>query len=168
MPLQVRAVWCAVNKFFEFMIDLHGHILPGIDDGAADLSMPRAWAADGVTTVACTPHICPGLYHSTGSQIQQAVQEAHSVTRRHSLCAIRRLAQSGVWMQRTAVSLTGAFGRTTRYPADRMIDEGCVHILATDTRTTCGRSANLGEGREFAARRRGGASCLHSAPRLTR
>jgi protein-tyrosine phosphatase len=81
---------------------------------------------------------------------------------------IRRLAQSGVWMQITAVSLTGAFGRTTRFPAERMIDEGCVHILATDTRTMCDRSPNLGEGREFAARRRCGASCLYPAPRLTR
>lgn len=69
---------------------------------------------------------------------------------------IRRLAQSGVWMQITAVSLTGAFGRTTRFPAEQVIDEGCVHILATDTRTMCDRSPNLGEGREFAALFRGG------------
>ena len=37
------------------MIDLHCHILPGLDDGAADLSisvaMARAFVADGVTTV---------------------------------------------------------------------------------------------------------------------
>ena len=42
------------------MIDLHSHVLPGIDDGAADLdealAMARAAAADGVTTVVATPH----------------------------------------------------------------------------------------------------------------
>ena len=43
------------------MIDLHTHILPGIDDGARTLDdaleMARAFVADGVTTVAATPHV---------------------------------------------------------------------------------------------------------------
>ncbi len=59
------------------MIDLHCHILPGIDDGAADLDaslqMARAQLADGVSIVACTPHILPGLYHNTGPQICEAI-----------------------------------------------------------------------------------------------
>jgi protein-tyrosine phosphatase len=42
------------------MIDLHCHILPGIDDGPADmdgaLELARALVADGVATVAATPH----------------------------------------------------------------------------------------------------------------
>ena len=50
------------------MIDLHSHILPGIDDGAqtieTSIAMARAWVADGVSTLACTPHILPGLYHN--------------------------------------------------------------------------------------------------------
>ena len=61
------------------MIDLHCHILPGIDDGARDLSvslaMARAFVADDVQVVACTPHILPGLYHNSGSQIIHAVGE---------------------------------------------------------------------------------------------
>jgi protein-tyrosine phosphatase len=61
------------------MIDLHSHILPGIDDGASELAvsldMARAWVDDGVTTVACTPHILPGLFHNTGPQIRNAVAE---------------------------------------------------------------------------------------------
>jgi protein-tyrosine phosphatase len=61
------------------MIDLHSHILPGIDDGATDLGvsleMARAWVDDGVTTVACTPHILPGLFHNSGPQIRLAVAE---------------------------------------------------------------------------------------------
>jgi protein-tyrosine phosphatase len=59
------------------MLDLHSHLLPQIDDGAADveisLAMARAYVDQGVQYVACTPHILPGLYHNTGSQIRWAV-----------------------------------------------------------------------------------------------
>ena len=43
------------------MIDLHCHILPGVDDGALDLSdslgMARQAEADGIAGVCATPHI---------------------------------------------------------------------------------------------------------------
>ncbi len=43
------------------MIDLHVHILPGLDDGPAGwegaLEMARLAAADGITTVTATPHL---------------------------------------------------------------------------------------------------------------
>ena len=59
------------------MIDLHCHLLPGIDDGARDLAMSlamaRACVADGVEVVACTPHILPGVYPNNGPQILAAV-----------------------------------------------------------------------------------------------
>lgn len=42
------------------MIDLHCHILPGLDDGAQDwaqsLEMARIAAADGICGIVCTPH----------------------------------------------------------------------------------------------------------------
>lgn len=42
------------------MLDLHSHILPGVDDGAKSLdvalAMARFYAADGVTHVVATPH----------------------------------------------------------------------------------------------------------------
>ena len=61
------------------MIDLHSHVLPGIDDGAEELetalAMARASVADGVAVLACTPHILPGLFHNTGPQIRLAVQK---------------------------------------------------------------------------------------------
>jgi protein-tyrosine phosphatase len=59
------------------MIDLHSHMLPGIDDGAADLSvaleMARMQIDQGVEIVACTPHILPGVFHNEGQHIRQAV-----------------------------------------------------------------------------------------------
>ncbi|WP_374012393.1 tyrosine-protein phosphatase [Pseudoxanthomonas koreensis] len=59
------------------MLDLHYHLLPGIDDGAPDLdtslAMARMSVADGVTVVACTPHIYPGLYENTRDGIVQAI-----------------------------------------------------------------------------------------------
>lgn len=43
------------------MVDLHCHILPGIDDGAADVAdsveMARQGAADGIEVICATPHI---------------------------------------------------------------------------------------------------------------
>jgi protein-tyrosine phosphatase len=45
------------------MIDLHNHILPGVDDGAADmdesLAIARQFVEEGVVRVAATPHLDP-------------------------------------------------------------------------------------------------------------
>src|SRR5574337_485004 len=58
------------------VIDLHTHILPGIDDGAKSLElsleMARIAVADGTTVMACTPHIYPGLYMNDGAGIRRA------------------------------------------------------------------------------------------------
>ena len=57
------------------MIDLHCHILPGVDDGAATLdealAMARLAVADGITIQACTPHIYPGMYTNDGPGIER-------------------------------------------------------------------------------------------------
>jgi protein-tyrosine phosphatase len=223
------------------MIDLHCHLLPGIDDGAADLDvslgMAEASVADGVSILACTPHILPGLYHNSGPQIRGAVQtlqqvldqrgiplrlvsgadnhmtpnfvaglqSGHLLTLSNSryvlvepphhtepphledfffklLVAgfvpilthperltwvpqryetIRRLGEAGVWMQITAGSVTGAFGRTARYWAERMLHEGRVHILATDAHDCERRPPKLSRGRDYAARRVGAQEAEH-------
>lgn len=58
------------------MIDLHNHLLPGIDDGAPDLATSLALArlavADGITHLVCTPHIHPGRYDNTPAIIHHA------------------------------------------------------------------------------------------------
>lgn len=59
------------------MLDLHCHLLPGIDDGAVDLDMALEMArmafADGIRTVACTPHIYPGMYDNNRDGIRAAI-----------------------------------------------------------------------------------------------
>jgi protein-tyrosine phosphatase len=59
------------------MIDVHCHMLPGIDDGARDLDMAlfmaRLAVEDGITTTVCTPHIYPGLFENTVEDIREAV-----------------------------------------------------------------------------------------------
>lgn len=60
------------------MIDLHSHILPGLDDGSPDLAMSlemaRLAVADGTTHMACTPHVMPGVYENATPNIAEAVQ----------------------------------------------------------------------------------------------
>lgn len=45
------------------MIDIHCHILPGLDDGARDMAqsiaMAQIAAMDGITGIVCTPHFSP-------------------------------------------------------------------------------------------------------------
>jgi protein-tyrosine phosphatase len=223
------------------MFDLHCHILPGLDDGAPDLStslqMAQAFVADGVSVVACTPHILPGLYHNSGPQIRLATAQLQAALDREAIPlklvtgadnhitanfvselrsghllslaesryvlvepphhvapprledlffsllvagyvpilthperltwieahyeTVQRLAQAGVWMQLTAGSVGGAFGRRPRYWSERMLDEGLVHILATDAHDLKRRPPKLGAGRDAAALRVGDAEAEH-------
>lgn len=223
------------------MIDLHNHLLYGVDDGATDLSvsldMARAFVADGVSVVACTPHILPGLYHNSGPKIRTAVEQLQAVLSREGIPlilvtgsdnhivpdfvnglrtghlltiadtryvlvepphhvapqrmdelffavqaagyvpilthperlswlsqhyhVIKQLIHKGVWMQITAGSLTGAFGRTPLYWATKMLDEGGVHILASDAHDVLKRPPKLSEGYYVAAKRVGEAEAAN-------
>lgn len=59
------------------MIDLHAHILPGLDDGAADwdeaLRMCRLALEDNTTLVVATAHMFRGMFDVTRSQILESV-----------------------------------------------------------------------------------------------
>lgn len=61
------------------MIDLHCHVLPGIDDGAKtideSLSLIQAAIADGISHMVCTPHIQTGIYDNTIESIAQVFDE---------------------------------------------------------------------------------------------
>lgn len=231
------------------MIDLHCHLLPGIDDGAPDvetaLEMARIAVADGIETIACTPHIYPGLYDNSGPDILRRVTElqgllddaginltlvagcdAHLtptmvaeldsghiptlagsryflfepphhvapprldqavlatlaagympiVTHPERLSWIEShfetmtsLARSGAWMQLTAGSITGRFGKRPQYWAERMLDEGLVHLIASDGHNLRNRKPLLREAVDLVATRLGEAAALDmvlTRPRL--
>jgi protein-tyrosine phosphatase len=74
---------------------------------------------------------------------------------------VQRLAEAGVWMQITAGSLAGAFGKGAQYWGERMLDEGLVHILATDAHDTKRRPPTLSVGRDLAAARVGEGEAEH-------
>jgi len=52
------------------MIDLP-HQAPNL---SVSLTMARAAVAQGVTVMACTPHILPGVYHNHGPDIRSATR----------------------------------------------------------------------------------------------
>jgi len=58
------------------MYDIHSHLLPGIDDGAANLEQSLALArhavADGITHMVVTPHIQPDVYENNRVSIMAA------------------------------------------------------------------------------------------------
>lgn len=217
------------------MIDLHCHLLPGIDDGSPDietsLEMARIAVADGIEIIACTPHIYPGLYENNGPDILRRVGElqvvleeagiplklvagcdAHLtptmvaeldsghiptlagsryflfepphhvapprleesvmatlaagylpiVTHPERLSWIeshyeimKRLAAGGAWMQLTAGAITGRFGKRPQYWAERMLDEGLVHLVATDAHNLRNRKPQMAEAVGMVAARLG-------------
>jgi protein-tyrosine phosphatase len=61
------------------MIDWHSHILPGIDDGAADLeqsiAMAQLLSVGGFTEVYCTPHLMRGCYEAAHDEVRRGVAE---------------------------------------------------------------------------------------------
>ena len=58
------------------MIDMHCHILPGLDDGPENLEtalwMARLAVDDGIRTVIATPHVGNGVYNSSAASIAAA------------------------------------------------------------------------------------------------
>lgn len=64
-------------------IDTHCHILPGVDDGPADMDMSigmaRLAGSDGITTVVATPHIVEGFYDG-GDRQERLRQLADQLT----------------------------------------------------------------------------------------
>jgi protein-tyrosine phosphatase len=62
------------------VIDLHSHILPGIDDGAPDLAtsveMARKAATEGVSLMVATPHV-NGRYMPSPAEVRAGVREVN-------------------------------------------------------------------------------------------
>jgi len=71
------------------MIDLHVHILPGMDDGSRNmeeaLEMARCAVADGINAIVATPHVMDGVYNNNRKKILDAVQELRSRLQAHNI-----------------------------------------------------------------------------------
>jgi protein-tyrosine phosphatase len=199
------------------MIDLHAHLLPGIDDGPPDLPAALALAAaavrDGTRVMAATPHI--GFTHGVApselavrvAQLRAALAtegiplevvqggevapdralelsdaELAAVALGASRCvllecpftrtgdlmarlvahlqakgfrvllahperspsflehppALSALVERGAYAQLTAGSLSGVFGGAVRRASHRFLQQGLIHVAASDAHTALG------------------------------
>lgn len=68
-----------VIDFSNLGVDMHSHLLPGIDDGSPDAATSvlyiRKMMELGFRKFICTPHIYPDLYHNT----RDSILAAHNV-----------------------------------------------------------------------------------------
>lgn len=65
------------------MIDIHAHILAGMDDGPERLEesveMARMAAADGTSVMIATPHTCDGVYNSRKADVLNSCRVLNAV-----------------------------------------------------------------------------------------
>lgn len=205
------------------LIDLHHHILPGLDDGPAEfkesLEMARIAVSEGFKQIVCTPHIYPGVYQNDRRIIQQAIRKFQRILDEKNIplklligADIRvtstllndlqtghaptinggnyflaepphvdypiylkdaissylaagytpilthperlswaqthynlfeELVEMGCWIQITAASLTGFFGKPARRLSFRMLADGLVHVVATDAHSASYRKPEI-------------------------
>lgn len=71
------------------MIDIHCHILPGMDDGPASLgeslAMCRAAAEDGIGTIVAAPHFKPGTYEFTRPEILDRIRVLQAAVKKEGM-----------------------------------------------------------------------------------
>jgi protein-tyrosine phosphatase len=67
------------------VIDLHSHILPGLDDGAGTLddalAIAEAAVADGIRAIAATPHVRAADYPTTPEQMERQLDSVRKALR---------------------------------------------------------------------------------------
>lgn len=68
------------------IIDIHSHILPGLDDGSSDMResihMLRLAAKQGITQVVATPHYSHSFQNTSPDQIRRLCREVQETARR--------------------------------------------------------------------------------------
>ena len=71
------------------LVDIHCHLLPGIDDGAKSwedsLAMARMAVADGIGTIVCTPHQLGSYRHNRGTMIRDQVARLQQALNEHEI-----------------------------------------------------------------------------------
>ncbi len=80
-------------EMIDGMIDLHSHILPGLDDGPRtmeeSLQMCAAYYRDGVRTVVATPHTLNDVYLNDRSVILSKVRELNKALLQSEICSLQ-------------------------------------------------------------------------------
>ena len=70
-------------------VDIHCHLLPGIDDGAKSweesLAMARMAVADGIETIVVTPHQLGGFAQNHGAAIREQTEELSGRLAEHEI-----------------------------------------------------------------------------------
>lgn len=71
------------------MIDIHSHILPGIDDGSRSkemtLEMLRQAVKDGTKKIVATPHFCRGYGESTYEEVKELVKDVRKLAKEEEI-----------------------------------------------------------------------------------
>lgn len=71
------------------MIDIHSHILPGIDDGAKNIKMTlgmiRMAEESGTTDIVATPHFCRGYGETPYNEVKNLVGEFRKLIKKEGL-----------------------------------------------------------------------------------
>lgn len=130
------------------MIDIHCHILPGVDDGAQSLEesllMARRAVEDGIKTIVATPHTLNGI-----TPIISHLERNLAI--QHDIDILYELVSMGALYQVTAMSITRDFGGTVMQCTERPLRHRLVHIIASDAYSSDSRPPVLSQAVEAAA-----------------
>lgn len=71
------------------LIDLHAHILPGVDDGAKtvedSLAMAEVAVKDGITMLVATPHVIKGTFDNRKEDILKNVENLNKILKENGI-----------------------------------------------------------------------------------
>jgi protein-tyrosine phosphatase len=136
------------------------HLVPEVLDGLRDGRIPTL---NGSRYVLLEPphHVAPPRFEESVFELM-AAGYVPVLTHPERLTwidqhydAFKRLALRGAWIQITGGALLGQFGRAPRHWSERMLDDGIVHVMASDAHRAEGRAPRLSAAREEAAKRIG-------------
>ncbi|WP_054026158.1 tyrosine-protein phosphatase [Bacillus sp. FJAT-28004] len=114
------------------MIDIHTHILPGLDDGAASfddtLNMARAAVSEGITTIIATPHHANGTYINTADDV---AKHTHTINDQLIAAGVPLAVRSGqeirvhddlldAWYRKELLPLAGSSYVLVEMPSSRI------------------------------------------------
>ncbi|WP_343329160.1 tyrosine-protein phosphatase [Polaribacter staleyi] len=83
----------ALTDFFpEGFVDIHSHLLPGIDDGAKDLDnsieLISKMASYGIKNIITTPHVLGDVYKNSSATIKSKLEEVRAELKKRNITDI--------------------------------------------------------------------------------